>query len=234
MTDSNTTTAYLTNDWIEALVPHKSFLDVGPLHKTIGEKLSVAKRAGASSLTAVDCIALNDISWKLLKERVRLTKGGDVCPRLINMDASLPRFRSIGVFDVVYCNGVLYHMTNPLGLLANLRAVTREHLILGTVFLSDSACESLSLPIDIPLQIVIPGMSNDVRELVSSVLDFGKIEAIGITQEHTNWDLRGYAPYWHLFNKVGLTNILHTIGFNVVDHFLNWDGKVIVCLCKAI
>ena len=37
----------------------------------------------------------------------------------------------VGSFDVVHCSGVLYHCPEPLYTLRQLRAITRETLVLG-------------------------------------------------------------------------------------------------------
>ncbi len=60
-------------------------------------------------------------------------------------DAEDPALSSLGVFDLVLCAGLLYHLENPLRAFRNLRALTGKLLLL----------ESMAVPDDEPYLIVL-------------------------------------------------------------------------------
>jgi hypothetical protein len=106
--------------------PGRSFADVGAMWKVEGAVAIAAKRAGATSVTAVD---LMPPTARLAAEGVRFVQGDLHDPAVVE---------EVGRHDVVYCSGVLYHAPHPLLTLERLRSITGRTLILAT--------ETLPLP----------------------------------------------------------------------------------------
>jgi len=92
--------------FISRVVQGKSFLEVGGLWGIVSEKVSVAHRFGARSLTIIDVTSPDSSLWSSFRSRM-LEKGipdcvaisGDICETSFNE-----------IFDVVHCSGVLYHL----------------------------------------------------------------------------------------------------------------------------
>ena len=100
-------------------VEHKSVLDVG---------------CGVGQLTqffldrecTVVCIDGRDSNVEAIRSLYP-----NVNAHVVNVDTdSLLKF---GMFDVVFCYGLLYHLENPIGALRNMASVCRELLLLETV-----------------------------------------------------------------------------------------------------
>lgn len=112
--------------WIQYGLPKdmkgKSFLDVGCW---AGGFCSVALGRGADWAVGVDLVESKD--WGL----VRQTWSFELI-NLIVMDIMSPNFLALPQADVVLCAGVLYHVSDPVGLLRRLRMKTGSLLVLET------------------------------------------------------------------------------------------------------
>jgi tRNA (mo5U34)-methyltransferase len=53
-------------------------------------------------------------------------------------DAEDPAIRNFGAFDVVLCQGLLYHLENPFQAMRNLQAITRHVLVVNSMCVPDS------------------------------------------------------------------------------------------------
>ena len=111
---------------IQRYTPGKSFADIGCMWGVNGHYSFLAERSGAAGVTAVDIYPASEEF-----ERERRSSGSSIrfVQGDINSDDTL---RQIGVADVVFCSGVLYHTPNPIHLLMRLRALCRGTLLLGT------------------------------------------------------------------------------------------------------
>lgn len=113
----------------------KSVLDIGAWD---GYFSFEAEKRGAS-VTATDDI---DHSWGAVADGKR---GFDLAKKILNSKVKeypSPVFElspdKIGVYDIVFCFGVLYHVDNPFGLLKILASLTQEYAIIETAsFLND-------------------------------------------------------------------------------------------------
>jgi SAM-dependent methyltransferase len=104
----------------------RSFLDVGCMWGVDGGLCFAAEAAGASNVTGVDIMQATP---RFTEERER--RGSRV--RFVQADVHDPAaIAEIGVHDVVWCSGVIYHAPHPLLTLQRLRELTGQTLLLAT------------------------------------------------------------------------------------------------------
>ena len=112
--------------YIRRFAPGRSFADIGCLWGVNGEYAFAAESAGATIVTAVDVFGPTpefEQKKRELGSRVQFVLGDATDPHTLT---------EIGVVDVVFCAGVLYHHPSPFDLLTALRSICRETLILRT------------------------------------------------------------------------------------------------------
>jgi hypothetical protein len=112
--------------WLEQHVPGRSVADIGGLFGIHGD---LAFRAEAAGATRVTCFDAGDPTPEFLAERER--RGSSV--RFVQGDLEDPvAVAQVGVHDLVWCSGVIYHTPNPVAQLMRLREITAELLYLGS------------------------------------------------------------------------------------------------------
>jgi tRNA (mo5U34)-methyltransferase len=91
-----------------------------------------AERRGAERVLAVDSFCWDGGGWGTKKgfELARRVLGSRVEDKWIEVLDLSPE--TVGVFDVVLCLGILYHMKHPLLALERVASVTRRQLIMQT------------------------------------------------------------------------------------------------------
>jgi len=111
------------------LVVGKTFAEIGGLWGTVNETVSIAMRSGACEATMIDIVEFGDPQWTRFHERCRElgvtgyhSAVGDICNDRLADD--------VGRFDITHCAGVVYHVPNPIDVIRNLIAITRERFIL--------------------------------------------------------------------------------------------------------
>ncbi|MGH2951845.1 MAG: class I SAM-dependent methyltransferase [Solirubrobacterales bacterium] len=113
-------------DLIRRYAPGRSFADIGCLWEVDGACAFLAEEAGASAVTAMDKWPPSEL---YLAEHAR--RGSAL--RFVEGDLHDPEtVREIGVHDVIWCSGVLYHTPDPVLAIGRLLEMTGEYLIAGT------------------------------------------------------------------------------------------------------
>ena len=160
-----------------------SFADIGAMWNVHGAIAFAAEEAGATRVTALDVMPA---SAEFEAERARRSSA----VRFVQGDLHDPEVMDdVGVHDVVWCSGVLYHAPHPLLTLERLRAITGRTLLLAT--------EILPLPgrfaAFAPARWMHPGrpMPFDAA--------------------------KGYAPWWWLPTAGAVRAMLAAAGFATVD-----------------
>jgi hypothetical protein len=109
----------------------RTFLDVGCMWSVDGALCFAAEEAGAAAVTGVDVMAPTE-RFEAERERrgsaVRFEQGDLHDPALAER---------VGVHDVVWCSGVIYHAPHPVLTLERLRALTGATLLLATEVVSE-------------------------------------------------------------------------------------------------
>lgn len=220
------------DDYIARVVRGKAFCDVGGLWGTVSEKVSVAHAAGAAQLSMLDISDEESHLWEAFRERLIELDVPDVdC-----ISADITAIGSTRSFDVVHCSGVLYHAPDPVGLLAALRKVTVEHLILASVTVPakiDNAAGSLRFA---PGQaLFVPHLDGSTLQIVQRYFaDRGIHGAEGIDAPVTDWSPDNYGPWWWLVTSELIGRMLRVAGFELMDDEPFWNGRAHAFLARCV
>jgi len=230
------------DSWLAAEVPGRSFVDVGGLWGVVAEKVTTAASYKAATLAMVDHLPGDHELWDRFLDRARAHGIDAGAIRLIACDVEAPEFPStVGPYDVVHCNGLLYHTPTPVHFLNQLRSVTTRHLILGTVVLPKVILSRLGLPATQPLSIFVPALDAVQRRSVARAYAFPEhAPALGISGDWNSWlQLRAgdglrydAAPYWWLHTPATVEAMLRLVAFEVVERFPHWDDRLMYFLCR--
>lgn len=221
------------DEYIGKVVKDKTFADAGGLWGVVNEKVSVAHRYGASTLTMIDRVGPKDELWRLFEER-RQHLGVPEVSCIVSDILALADLSPCPQFDVVHCSGVLYHIPDPLRLLTTLRKITREYLVLGSI-VSGTKIESDQGILEIPnaTALFVPALQGRERAIVQSY--WQKLVgdgAVGLTQE-TPWQLDNYVPWWWLPTVEALKAMCESAGFHYVEGSPFWNGNAHVLLLSV-
>lgn len=211
------------DQWMIDRMSGLSFLDVGGLWGTTGEKVSLAAKNGARSYFMVD--HTEEVSWWAAFEQRMKDLGVDNYG-VIKIDVEEVWFNShVKIADMTHCNGLLYHSANPMLFLQQLASVTSKYLVLGSVHSGRYNCSS-------ELSVFVPGCP---RNYTRERYDFpDKNAAYGISVPETDWMVNGRPnarPYWWLHSKTTIQTMLGMVGFSVERVVDVWDGRVAYFLC---
>jgi hypothetical protein len=226
--------------WVTEAVPGRSFAEVGGLWGTVNEQVTAAALAGATETTMIDVAPQDggeDDLWELFRRRsASLGVSGTTCLQA-SIDAPDTPGRA-GAFDVVCCNGVLYHCPNPLHTLRQLRAITRETLILGTVSMPETISNSAgTVSVEPGAALFIPTVGESQRAVLAQWLrDLGDIhiQADGVTHPvPSGWAADDYDPWWWLFSRDHVAALLRIAGFEVEAVASYWEGRATLYLART-
>jgi hypothetical protein len=171
----------------------RSFADVGCMWSVDGAIAFVAEAAGATSVTCLDVMDATpafEAEWARRRSAVRFVRGDLHDPAVV---------AEVGVHDVVWCSGLLYHAPNPLLTLERLRELTGQTLLLATESLPE-----------------VPGLRGACVFYPGA--DPALFAAPGRAGLATPFDAaRGYENWWWGITPSALTGMLDAAGFAVVD-----------------
>lgn len=217
--------------YLGRVVKGKTFADVGGLWGVVNEKVSVAHRLGAKSLTMVDVQLLDNQLWHSFHERMRELKiggyrtvSGDICKLSVDEVG--------GPFDVVHCSGVLYHLPDPLRMLENLRKITRSHLVL-TSAITREKIKNRAGRYRVPPSgaIFVPALSERERAVLKAYWAPKGVAADGITEPAT-FSLEDFGPWWWLPTSTALVAMCQSAGFKLVAGQPSWNGDAYTVLLQ--
>ena len=225
------------DEWIRSLVNGLTFADVGGLWRAKNEKISVALKAGATAATMIDVEPMESKLWEDFRARCAVENvAGYDC---IQADATAPGFRErVGVFDVVHCSGVIYHVPDLVGFLRNLAGITRKYLIvtsmvfpplieneLGTLDLRGGHC------------LFVPLMSDEQRKIAGAyasargqkILHLNGAPVERWIEESGIWD---YAGWVWLITAEFLLGLAEICELRVIKHGPRFGGRSYSILCQ--
>jgi SAM-dependent methyltransferase len=186
-------------DMIREYAPNHSFVDIGCMWGVNGDHAFLAEEAGATSVKAVD--VFGPTPEFMAKQQARNSS-----VEFILGDASHPDIISrIGIADIVFCAGVLYHHPSPFDLLVALRRICGKTLILRT----STIPEIKGLP---NAAIFFPLLGPDERKLWN-LSGLGLAKQVGITDGFEPQS--GYGNWFWGLTPSCLESLLKTAGFRV-------------------
>ncbi len=167
----------LWRELIARHVPGRSLVDVGCMWDVNGEYAFLAADRGAVSVTGID---VGPATPEFLRRNAVLSNP----VRFVEADLNDPEIeiRAGGVFDVVFCSGVLYHVPNPVFSLGQLRKLCREILILTSATMPER---------DVPnIAVLIPGLDERWRARLAHPSRHNRIgldSSFDPTRGYGNW-----------------------------------------------
>jgi hypothetical protein len=205
-------------------------MDVGGLWGTRNEKVSVALKAGARGATMADIAPLEHSLWSDFDAHCRQL--GVSGYGRVQLDVVEPPADCSGlVHDVVHCSGIIYHVPDPYRMVANLRKLTREHLILTSMVVPeriDNDAGTLAFPAD--QGIFVPSLRESTRAVVAAHFDELGLSVAAINRpldESWRWpdETPNYGPWWWLMSPEFLRGLLTVAGFAVEDECWSWEKR---------
>jgi SAM-dependent methyltransferase len=195
---------------IARYAPGRSFLDVGCMWKVDGAYAFHALTHGAASVTGLDVgpataefAARNRASGG----RVRFVQGD------INDPATAAR---LGVADVVFCSGVLYHVPNPILTLERLRRLCRETLLLGCATIPEQAHPQSA--------IFLPFLPEAAR---AALTYHSGDEKVGLDSAFVpEW---GYGNWFWGFTPSCVEAMAQAAGFALIERYVTRRSVCVVC-----
>jgi hypothetical protein len=219
----------LRDEYLSRVVRGRTFADVGGLWGTVNEKVSVAHRLGATAVTMIDMQPEGNEWWHRFHERMRsldISGYQSICAQL---DAA-----SGATYDVVHCSGVLYHHPNPLGLLADLRAITRRHLVLTSAITpAHVSNDAGDVQIGASTALFVPALDDAQRRVLAVHWKAAGAEVLGITQA-VDYRLDDFGPWWWLPTVDALRAMVAACGLRIDDGGHTWNRNAYTLLCEAI
>ncbi|HYZ30792.1 MAG TPA: class I SAM-dependent methyltransferase [Crenalkalicoccus sp.] len=223
---------------IAALVPGRSFADLGGLWGLENERVSTALLAGAREATMVDAIPRDHLLWAELA--ARCAARGVAAPRMVQadiLDPGLPG--AVGLFDVVHCSGVIYHCPDPYHALRQMMAVARRHLLLGSATVPariENAAGVLELGEG--RVIAVPALRGAARAVLARHFAEAGIAVHNLTTTEAHpWTWPGgafnTAPWWWLWTAETLAAMAETAGLRVREVFGAWEGRAHYLVCEV-
>lgn len=186
-------------EYIRKYAPGRSFVDIGCMWGIHGEFTFVAEEAGATVVKGVDVFGPTP-------EFEAKKQASNSSVEFILGDACRPdTIARVGVVDVVFCAGVLYHHPSPFDLLVALRRMCGQTLILHTAGIP----EVKSLP---NAAVYYPMLKAKDRQLWN-LKGIGTGRQVGITDSFD--PAEGYGNWFWGLSPSCLASLLETAGFRV-------------------
>lgn len=199
--------------YVDRFAPGNTFADIGCMWGVNGRYSFQAEAAGALEVKAVDVFGPTPEF-----EQQRMELNSDV--EFILGDIGNPDIlEQIGLVDVVFCAGVLYHHPSPFDLLVALRRICRETLILRT----GTILEISGLP---NAAVYFPMLSAEDRKLWN-LASLGVPRQIGITDAFE--PEQGYGNYFWGLSPSCLRSLLETAGFEVIEEYPEPFAHTVIC-----
>ena len=218
--------------WIAELVSTRSFADIGGLWGTVNETVSIAMRYGAREATMVDIQPAGNRWWTSFHRRCAdlgvsgyRSVVGDICDdRFVD---------ELGRFDITHCSGIIYHLPNPLVLIRNLIAITRERFILSSMIVPDRVENRFgSLELARGQCLFVPAVSETQREILAEYFNEQGIAVNGLDARSRSFvgpDCRfRYGPWWWLFTAETLVGMCEVFGVTIEKTWQSAHGSVSV------
>jgi SAM-dependent methyltransferase len=200
-------------EYIRNYAPGRSFVDIGCMWGVNGEYAFIAEEAGATSVKGVDVFGPTPEF-----EAKKQARNSNI--EFILGDAGHPdTIARVGLVDVVFCAGVLYHHPSPFDLLVALRRMCKQTLILRT----STIPEINGLP---NAAVYFPILSPKDRQLWD-LSSLGLAKQVGITDGFEPNE--GYGNWFWGLTPTCLVSLLETVGFRVEFRATEAFAQTVIC-----
>ena len=200
-------------EYIRSYAPGRSFVDIGCMWGVNGEHAFIAEEAGATVVKAVDVFGPTP-------EFEAKKQARNSAVEFILGDVSHPKtLARVGMVDVVFCAGVLYHHPSPFDLLVAFRRMCSQTLILRT----STIPEIKGLP---NAAVYFPMLKPQDRQLWN-LASLGLGCQVGITDGFE--PQAGYGNWFWGLTPSGLTSLLATAGFRVDFRATEAFAQTVIC-----
>lgn len=201
------------DEYIRQHAPGRSFVDIGCMWGVNGEHAFIAAEAGAIQVKGVDVFGPTP-------EFEARKKASNSAVEFILGDASHPdTIHKVGVMDIVFCAGVLYHHPSPFDLLVALRRMCREMLILRTSTIPEMGGLSNAA-------IYYPMLKSGERKLWD-LSSLGLMKQVGITDGFEPRE--GYGNWFWGMTPSCVASLLATAGFRVDYRATEAFAQTFIC-----
>ncbi|MBW4696328.1 MAG: class I SAM-dependent methyltransferase [Aphanocapsa lilacina HA4352-LM1] len=219
------------DEYISRVVSGMTFADVGGLWGTVYEKISVAHRYGATSLTMIDITLEGSELWDKFRERMvgfGITDYQCIVEDVCKLQYSHPDI----LFDAIHCAGVLYHHINPLQVLISLRNITRKYLVL-TSAITQSVIENEKGRYVIPPSgvIFVPALDHREFEILKQYWTGFEVRAFGLT-DRVDYRPDDFGPWWWLPTAQALSAMCESVGLRVQESAHTWGNNAFTLLLE--
>jgi SAM-dependent methyltransferase len=194
-----------TTEFISRYGAGRSFVDIGGMYGIDGAVAFRAELAGATEVTLFDAGEPTPAFMARKQE-----SGSGI--RCVQGDLEDPvSVAQIGVHDLVYCAGVVYHTPNPVLQLLHLREITREFLLISSATIPEipgfpQAC------------VYLPHLETAERAALARGADDPDM-AVGLGTPFDDRPMYGHGNFWFGITPSALRAMLRTARFEVVEEF---------------
>jgi hypothetical protein len=232
-------------EWIERLVPGRSFVDIGGCGVgSINERCTFAVAANASSVTMADINDVDFWEWDVFRKKVRAA-GIDGIREVGLVDIrdreSLER---VGRTDIVHATGILYHTPSPPDALWALRSIVGDYLITNTVtFPGEVSNEHGSLQLPDCGVLFLAAMTERDRKILGKYYrdKFGMdVDAMSPRLDDracpNQWIVDGGLtcwPNWWFYSDNAFRSLLKLCRLEILDEY-KWEDHALHVLCRPV
>lgn len=217
------------DEFIREVVDGKSFLEVGGLWGAVNEKATVAHRANAKAIGALDIWPADSEWWLKFRERC-IEHGLTNVAEIIGNTDNPKTLTQVGTYDVVHCAGVLYHCPNPFLTLSNLRHMSNGIVLLTSAVmppLVENKFGQVVFPDD--MAISVPAIDEQNRKVIDHYIkDAYGGGAYGVNDAIDSWFFSdgapNYGPWWWLWTAEYLNRIVPACGFEIIRTASQFNG----------
>lgn len=202
-----------TKELIKKYAKGKSFADIGALWGVDGANSFFAEKSGATKIISVD---IHPASTAFLNEKKKRNSNIEFIKGDMNLKETAEK---IGICDVVFCSGVVYHTPNPFHIISMLHSICKETLILTTTSIPEMPCIK-------NVAVFYPYLPKKQR----GIWNRGVGEQKAITSPYEPKE--GYANWFWGMSPSCIESILQCAGFEIIErHIFKFDSTFV---CKAV
>lgn len=204
--------------YIRNYAPGHSFVDIGCMWGVNGEYAFLAEEVGATTVKGVD------VFGPTLQFELRKKERNSAVEFILGDIGHPSTIAKIGVVDVVFCAGVLYHHPSPFDLLVALRRICGKFMILRT----STVPEVRNLP---NVAVYFPMLRPHDRALWD-LSRAGLKNQVGIASVFQ--PEAGYGNWFWGLTPSCLESLLATAGFRVEHRATETFSQTVVCTPAAV